>query len=412
MDGAVFEESNGFETEGSVPLVAMDEQGNGLVAWTLSSGMSTRALARRYTAGVGWSDIELVLQDGYPTSVALRNGVALVAVVGPTVLDAGGGDRTAGIYVARFAAGGWSTQSLGVTSTGWWQEPYTSPPVVVLGQSAALVTWIDANSGYVAASVFATSWQPAQLFGSATRDPTAAMLPSGTFAVAYAQEPGATSADPSLLLSAWGAMAGWEPAVTVSEHASGPVLAACAGGRPHALWSGPDGFMHAEQLPSGTWSAGEMVVPYDKAHYQGNQRLAADLAGNALVAWTSSFPTSSPGLWCASAASARYYVEGVGWQGITPLDQGQSDRSYGLVDLAMAPDGDAWALWQGGPCDESSQEIWARPFHPASGWGEPMQLTSSDGCIVRDGTVAMGGNRSLAAWSQPGTNGIVVRWLE
>jgi hypothetical protein len=200
--------------------------------------------------------------------------------------------------------------------------------------------------------------------------------------------------------------------VTVSEHASGPVLAASMGGRPHALWSGPDGFMHAEQLPSGIWSAGEMVVPYDKANYQGDLHLAVDLAGNALVTWTTSYQTFSPGLLCTSATSARYYVEGVGWQDITPLDQGQSDRTYYLDDLAMAPDGDAWALGHSGPCNGSDREIWARHFHPASGWGEPVQLTSTDDCSVSGATVATGGNRTLAAWSQPGTNGIVVRWLE
>jgi len=399
----MIEEPTGFETEGRLPYVALDEQGNGIVTWYVQPDASTRAMARRYVAGAGWSAIELLLQDGYPTSVALRNGVALAAVVGPTAVDAG--DSTAGIYAARFAAGAWSTEPVGVTSTGWWQDPYTSPPVAVLGQSTALLTWRDADRGYVAASVFDSAWQPAQLFGLITLDPTATMLPSGTFAVAWSGDGPSTLND--FLVSAWDPAAGWLPAVTVSQAASYPKLAACVGGRPHALWGGDNSLTHAEQLPTGAWSAGETVVTVDNATTLQDQHLVADLAGNALVAWT-----SYPGTACNSTVTARYFVEGIGWQDAVALSPPTTTNNYELADLAMSPAGDAWALLRSGACNDYDQEIWARHFQPASGWDQPMHLASAGTCAARDGSLAMGGNRTLAAWSQTGAPKIVVRWLE
>jgi hypothetical protein len=404
-NGAVLEEPTGFETEGALPFVAMDEQGNGIVTWQVQSGLTKRALARRYAAGVGWGGVELVLQDGFPTSVALRNGTALVALVGPTAVDAGPADSMAGVYAARFAGGAWSTQPVGVTATGWWQEPYTPPPVAVLGQSAALLAWIDSDSGHVAASVFDTSWQPAHLFGLITLDPTAAMLPSGTFAVAWSGNGPLTYND--FLVSAWDPTAGWLPAVTISQAASYPMLAACIGGRPHALWSGGTTLTHAEQLPSGEWSTGETVVAVDSETTLHNPHLVTDLAENALVAWMS-YPRSG----CNSTVTARYHVEGVGWQAATLLASSPSNGSYALADLAMAPSGEAWALLRSGPCNEYDQEIWAHHFQPTTGWDQPLQLASTGACAVRDGALAMGGGRTLAAWSQTGVGKIVVRWLE
>ena len=130
-DGGIVETTDGFQTAGSAPLVAMDEQGNGIVAWHVQSGMTVQTIARRYTAGVGWSDIELVMQDGYATSVALWNGTALIALTGSRRADAG--LESAVVYAASTTAGGWSVLPVGVTTTGWWQEPYTPPPVAVLG---------------------------------------------------------------------------------------------------------------------------------------------------------------------------------------------------------------------------------------------------------------------------------------
>jgi hypothetical protein len=46
-DGGLFDEADAFEAEGSSPLVAMDEQGNGIVVWSVRCGDENRALARR-----------------------------------------------------------------------------------------------------------------------------------------------------------------------------------------------------------------------------------------------------------------------------------------------------------------------------------------------------------------------------
>ena len=103
-NGGILETTDGFQTEGSSPLVAMDEQGNGIVVWYVQSGMEVRTMARRFTAGIGWSAIELVMQGGYATSVALLNGTALIALIGQTAVDAG--LDTAGIYAASTTTAG------------------------------------------------------------------------------------------------------------------------------------------------------------------------------------------------------------------------------------------------------------------------------------------------------------------
>ena len=150
-----------------------------------------------------------------------------------------------------------------------------------------------------------------------------------------------------------------------------------------------------------------MVLAYDHVAYVGYDHLAADRASNALVAWSGYSGTE-----CNSTVAVRYRVEGVGWQETVLLNPTQGERHYQLADLAMAPTGDAWALWRSGSCKDSDREIAARHFDPTTGWGTPVQLDTRDACSVYGGSVAMGGHRTLAAWSTTGTGGIVVRWLE
>jgi hypothetical protein len=400
--GAVVDEPDGFETEGQSPLVAMDEQGNAIVVWSVGSGMTGPAKARRYTAGVGWSDAELLLEDGYATSVVLRSGTALVALA-----SLHSATTYAEIYAARFVPGGWSTQQIGITSTGTWQDPYLSPPVAVLGPNAAMVTWIDRDYRHVAASIFDGSWQPEQLFGMSHGAPSASVTASGGFVVTSTRNSQGDALSSILESSSWDPAAGWLPPVTVSQDAGYVKLAACIGGQPHALWSARDGLTHAELLSTGEWSAGETVIANDSVTNRYGQRLVTDLASNALVAWT-----NEPGAACNTTVAARYYIEGTGWQSTTLVGPSQAESHYQLGDLAMAPKGDAWALWRSGPCTASDQEIWASHFDPTDGWANPVQLDSSSTCSVSDGAVAMGGNRVLAAWSRNGTGGIVVRWLE
>jgi hypothetical protein len=402
-DGAVIEEPNGFETAGSFPLVAMDEQGNGIVVWSVRSGATSRVQARRYTAGVGWSDVELILEDGNAWSVALRNGAAIVALAGP--MDAG--LNTVGIYAARFTTGGWSIVPVGVTSTGSWQAPSLAPPAAALGERTALITWIDSSYNQAAASVFDVSWQPAQLFGTPAGPSRTSALPSGGFVVAWTELSQGDAASWITVSKSWDPVAGWLPELILLQDARNLQLAASLGGRPHALWSGSGGLMHAELLPSGEWGAAETVVDYDLVTSIDSQRLVADLASNALVAWT-----NHPGAACNSTVAARYYVEGAGWQGTTLLNPSQSESDYQLAGLAMSPNGDAWALWRSGPCNDFDREIWGHHFDPANGWSDPVKLDSSGACVLEGGAVAMGGNRALAAWSRTGTGGIVVRWLE
>ena len=407
-NGEILETTAGFQTEGSSPLVAMDEQGNGIVVWYVQSGLEVRTIARRFSADVGWGAIELVMQGGYATSVALGNGTALIALIGQTAVDAGA--DTAGIHAASTTAGGWSVQPVGVTSTGWWQEPYTPPPVAVLGQSGGLVAWIDvdAHNGLTAATMIDGAWQPVQSFGGVGDDPTASGLPSGGLAVARRDcRTEGTSMFCDLLVSSWDRAAGWLPAAALvqSQSAGNPKLAACNGGRPHLIWSGTTSSNHAELLPSGAWSAGDVVVTYDPQSVMRDERLVADRAANALTAWT-----YYQGASCGSTAVARYFVEGAGWQDTTQINSSQSGTYAQVADLAMSPNGDAWALWRSGTCDLPNQEIWARRFAAATGWGDPIRLDSTDACSMQGGSLAMGGNRTLAAWSLGGR--IVVRWLE
>jgi hypothetical protein len=405
--GEIVETADGFQTEGSAPLVAMDEQGNAIVAWHVQSGVEAQTVVRRYTAGTGWSDIELVMKAGYgyATSVALRGGTGLMALVGQTAVDAG--FEAAVVYAASFTTAGWSVLPVGATTTGWWQDPYTPPPVAVLGQSGGLVAWIDGDqhNGLTAATFVDGAWQPAQSFGGVGDDPTASVLPSGGLAVARRDchsEGTSTSCD--LLVSSWDRAAGWLPAAALveSQLAGKPKLAVDNGGRPHLLSSGTESLMHAELLPSGEWSAGEAVVADNHVSIS-DQHLVTDLASNALVAWT-----FQPGAWCDWTVESRYFVEGAGWQDAIQVNPPESGTHSQLADLAMAPNGEAWALWRTGNCDASDEEIWARHFAPATAWNDPVKLDS--GSSVSSGAVAMGGNRTLAAWSRGGR--IVVRWLQ
>jgi hypothetical protein len=412
-DGGVLETTDGFQAEGSGPLVAMDEQGNGIVVWYVRSGGfpdTGRAMARRYTAGVGWSDIEMVMQGGYPTSVALQNETALIALTGMKGVDTG--HDTAVIYAALYRAGGWSVLPVGVTSTGWWQEPYTPPPVAVLGQNAGLVAWngVDEHNGLTAATMVDGAWQPVQTFGGIGDDPTASVLPSGGLAVGWRDcRTEGTSWSCDLLVSSWDRAAGWLPtaALVQSQSAGKPRLAACNGGRPHMIWYGTVGSVHAELLPSGQWSSADIVVAPDQQSYMTDRRLVTDRASNALTAWT-----SQPSASCEMTAVARYFVDGAGWQDTAQISSSQSGNHAHVADLAMSPNGDAWALWRSGTCDLPDQEIWARRFAPATGWGDLISLDSTYSCSVEGGSLAMGGNRTLAAWTRTSTAGIVVRWLE
>ncbi len=135
-----------------------------------------------------------------------------------------------------------------------------------------------------------------------------------------------------------------------------------------AVWSqyivDPDGpnphQAAASYLQSGQmdWSVPETIHGAEDASYIGPPRVEFDADGNAIAIWFREMEDDDEGL-----IQVNRYIPGTGWG--TPQDlQVFSETSIKSPELAVAPSGDAVAVW----LEQGTNTIWTSFYSPGDGW--------------------------------------------
>jgi hypothetical protein len=181
----------------------------------------------------------------------------------------------------------------------------------------------------------------------------------------------------------------------------GVQLAGAADGRGVAVrqqW-GPSGFSEtwaSRFSPESGWSTAERLN-----HVEGtrNPRPAINDSGTIVVVWEGSGKGETSGLW--ETIWATRYAPGAGWSGPVRLETRSvfpGDPLESVVELAVAPNGEAIAVWQQSDWEDG---IWASRYLPSTGWSSPARLDLTGGTFFARPKVATdGAGNAVAVWWQ------------
>jgi hypothetical protein len=116
-------------------------------------------------------------------------------------------------------------------------------------------------------------------------------------------------------------------------------------------------------------------------------------AGDAMIAW-GQYDGTDTTLYTA-------HRDTLGAWGDTSQMPGTS--YVGLIDVAMAPSGDAAVIWTGGTYEVPA--LWTSRYTPSDGWSEPFQMLTQEGRALGDVSIDTNDDGALAAWSENSQDG-------
>lgn len=303
-----------------------------------------------------------------------------------------------GWWAAAIAAGWLTLAAIPVAAQrGWTPAEIVSgistglgrPAIAVDAAGAVTVAWADGATPTTliraARRAPGASWTPAVTLGSS---------PGGAdLAVAASADGGAlvvwTAGDGGVYASRLTGSSGtWTPQTVAGPRpgvfAHAPALAVDGHGNAHALWH-LDGVERVETVrydaASHTWGAvvdlGSGVVP----------AVGVDAAGNAVATWSDRSGTLN------AIRAARFTATSGVWSPPVPLD---ANAFVVAVDLDVAPDGTAAALWYAAdsPRTWSALSVAVLPSS-SSTWGAPAVLSTAS----PTGVVAIGSHDMMAVWT-------------
>lgn len=190
----------------------------------------------------------------------------------------------------------------------------------------------------------------------------------------------------------------WGPAVLVQTGTTStmrPRVTMDATGAAIAIWQralATRAELWASRLPPGSLWGTQSRIETDVGNASPAE-LAADSAGHVLAVWSQSDGTRD-NVW----ASRHDLV--TGWGSPSPIEAlDLSGGSNGSVRLAMAPSGQAVAVWTQQVA--SRTDIWANHHDPVTGWGSAVAIEHDDTGFASQVDVAMdGAGNAVAVWRQ------------
>jgi hypothetical protein len=333
--------------------IAVDGEGNAVVAFRQSDGEYFRIWAVRYTPRDGWDDPERIQSD----------------VVG----DAGR------IQIAADAPG---------NAVVVWQQ-------VVADEDERLVIWSNRFT-------VGTGWGVASLVETDANDlvaPQVAMDDNGNAIAVWERSDGARSSVWSKRQTPTGE---WLELQNVETDDSGnaflPQVAADAEGNAIAVWQQQtdgtrfDIWSNLYRASPRHWGDAERIEHEDSGNAEKPQ-IAMDGNGNALAVWVLSGGERA-GIW------SNRYVANAGWGAAAPIGP-TGLGSARSPQVTSNLDGDAVAVWV--QFDGVTDSVWSNRYTASGGWGRSEAIKSEDPRRANGPQVAVDfAGDAVAIWSQGG----------
>ncbi|VAX26455.1 putative esterase [hydrothermal vent metagenome] len=346
------------------PEVALDPNGNAIATWSQWDGTRDNIWANRFVPGTGWGTAEKIATDdtgsAFDPQVALDpNGNAIVAW-------SQWGDTLTNIWANRFAPGtGWEiAEKIEIDDAGG----AFSPQVALDPNGNAIVTWRqwDGTRDNIWANRFVpgTGWGTAEKIatddtGNAL-DPQMALDPNGNAIVTWRQWDGTRW---NIWANRFVPGTGWGTAEKIETddtgHAVSPQVALDPKGNAIVTWEQSDGTrtdVWANRfLPSTGWGTAEKIET-DDAGDASDPQVALDPNGNAIVTWEQSDGTRTD-VW------ANRFVPGIGWRTAEKIEIDDDSVFNFNPQVALDPNGNAivtWQQWDG--TDGTQWNTWANRF--------------------------------------------------
>jgi Bacterial Ig-like domain len=183
--------------------------------------------------------------------------------------------------------------------------------------------------------------------------------------------------DSRVLAARYSAGAGWSPELLLGANASasGPQVATDPMGNAIAVWEEFDGAARSvwtkRYVVGAGWDAGALLAMGSgttSADFMSPQ-IALDRQGNAVATWRQKAGLFHDG-W------ARHYVIGSGWG--LPISIESEQSSVNIVQIALDPNGNAFAVWAQGTANFGHSSIWSNRYLAGSEWGQPTLLEQND----------------------------------
>jgi hypothetical protein len=341
------------------PTTTIDAAGNALAVWVQNDLPEPTAIwSRRYVAGEGWS-----------APARLPTVAMLIDLVN------GEGVQLAGAADGRAVA--------------VWQQ---------WGSTGFSETWA---SRFSPESGWSTAERLNQVEG--TRYPRPAINDSGTIVVVWeGSGKGETS---GLWETIWATRytpgAGWTTPVAIDngDRPGGhPTVALAPDGTAHAVWETFDHVYANRFEPEVGWGRATAIGIHPN-HFAELPQVGVDAAGNAVVVWWAEEEWIDG--FGYGAVWANRHVAGAGWSGPVRLETRSvflGDPLESVVELAVAPNGEAFAVWEQSDWEDG---IWASRYGPSTGWSSPARLDLTGGTFFARPKVATdGAGNAVAVWWQ------------
>ncbi|MFZ5757606.1 MAG: RHS repeat-associated core domain-containing protein [Pseudomonadota bacterium] len=320
----------------SRPVVAMDRQGNAIVAWA-----QLGIWARRYDVASGWQAAQQLIAPPYSNihdpKVAMDpsgNAVVICSVAHSGTVQ--------NIWASRYMSGaGWTAAQLIETSD---VSHAINPRVTLDPMGNALAVWQQSdgtrNNIWANRYVPGAGWGVAQLIetnnaGGASL-PDVEVDPAGNGMAVWHHSDGTRT---NIWSNRYEANVGWGTAQLIETDNAGAAVSADvdvdAAGNATAVWQQSDGttqYIWVNRYASGTgWSTPLMLSAGI------SPRVDVDAGGSAIVSWTKS-NGSYDDVWIAR------YLRDAGWQTAAVVEQNSGD-SAGSPAIAALDTGVALAVW-------------------------------------------------------------------
>jgi hypothetical protein len=340
-----------IDDTGSVPDVAMDESGNAVVAWW--NVQSEGILSSRYVANErAWTP---------PEEIGLTDVGALDRLA--VAIDAS--SRAVAVWAAFFVADNvWANRSM---PDGSWDRVPTR-----LDSSEAATRWPADSGPHVSANASGAAmaiW--VQIDDQDEHVWAARLAPGGSWRPAARVD----RADPTR---------SHEPMVAVDEEGHAVAVWVAEEGATSAIWS--------NRYTVGVgWGGEPERVDTDDTGDAATPRIGVDARGHAIAVWSQG--GDSAGIW------ANQYVPPDGWQSPVRIG-GEGDVDAKTPDLAVLPDGRAFAVWS--QSNGGADDIWANRF-TGSSWRNAKPIERNPGAESTAPRVAGDRNgAAVAVWRQSG----------
>ncbi len=368
--GAKMQVETGVAGDSSSQQIAVDASGNAIAVWMqqytdASNGVHFDIWANRYTMGTGWGTPEL-LETG--TGFAMLPQIAMSAngnamAVWKQYSSASNSDT---ILARRYTAGaGWS----GAETISSGSGSATDPQIAVDANGNALAVWSQQDGAYY--SIYANSyrnglWGTAVTIetdnnGNATR-PQVAFDANGNALAVWAQSNGVvTHVWANRYATSIFVVGSWATARMIETVNSGnaeiPQLAVDPNGNAMAIWLKWDGtrynlWANRFTVPSLDWGTATLIEHEDLGH-AGNASIAVDASGNAMAVWAQHNGTIS-NIW------VDRYTAGTGWASAELLETNNTYADFPRV--AVDASGNAMAVWN------QYRSHYFNRYVPGTGW--------------------------------------------